>query len=41
MHSFRFRSGIGSDREKHHYLQGALDSYWIKEADRKADGDTD
>ena len=32
---------LGSDREKHHYLQSVLDGYWIKEADGKADGDTD
>ena len=34
-------TALGFDRDKYHYLQGVLDSYWIKEADRKADGETD
>ena len=34
-------TALGSDREKHHYLQGVLDGYWIKEADGKSDGETD
>jgi hypothetical protein len=32
-------TALGSDREKHHYLQGVLDGHWIKEANAKADGD--
>jgi hypothetical protein len=32
-------TALGSDRERHHYLQGVLDGHWIKEAEAKADGD--
>ena len=34
-------TALGFDRDKYHYLQGVLDSYWIKEAYGKSDGETD